>query len=79
MVRVYSKGAPDMLLLTTDNIITHDGSVASLDNDNVIAPQNLGGGEITNRELLEKTIKYFADKALRTILVAYRDMSHDEF
>jgi magnesium-transporting ATPase (P-type) len=35
MVRVYSKGAPDMLLLTTDNIITQDGSVASLDNDHV--------------------------------------------
>jgi magnesium-transporting ATPase (P-type) len=37
------------------------------------------GHEVSHRDVLNQTIKYFADQALRTILVCYKDMDIDTF
>jgi magnesium-transporting ATPase (P-type) len=39
----------------------------------------LGAATGSGLDLLNASVKYFADKALRTILVTYRDFSMDEF
>ena len=38
-----------------------------------------GDEEINYRELIERTVKNFASKAYRTILMSYRDMSMVEY
>jgi hypothetical protein len=35
--------------------------------------------QASNMSLLERTVKKFADQAYRTILIAYRDLSMDEY
>jgi magnesium-transporting ATPase (P-type) len=79
-VRVYSKGAPDMLMLNTTNILEADGSTVALD-DQTVCPARLpsAGHEVTHRDVLNQTIKFFADQALRTILVCYKDIDIDTF
>jgi len=81
-VRVYTKGAPDMLFDRLSGVIDGNGDVQGCD-DSVDCPDELL--EIGNEQcttymgILEKTVKLFAAKAFRTILVTYRDMSMAEF
>jgi Ca2+-transporting ATPase len=86
-VRVYCKGAPDFLFEQTTQIVTPDGSIANI-NDETDVPsdlQNLDddskGPEDTDTYMgiLNRTVKKFAKQAYRTILVAYRDMSMEEY
>jgi len=42
-------------------------------------PSRLGGGEDTNRGILDKVVKHFAKQAYRTILITKKDMSTDEY
>lgn len=63
-VRIYCKGAPDMLFDRTTNVITADGSSANFD-DSTTIPSNLtpdGSADTvgTYRELYESTVKTFA-------------------
>jgi magnesium-transporting ATPase (P-type) len=81
-VRVYTKGAPDMLFPMLTGVLNASGDIKAV-GDSVECPQELL--EIDNEStttylgILEKTVKLFANKAFRTILIAYRDMSMDEF
>jgi len=69
-----------MLMLNTTTMLLEDGSLANID-DNTVCPDLLpsAGHEVTHRDVLNQTIKYFADQALRTILVCYRDIDIDTF
>jgi len=83
-VRVYCKGAPDMVLESTNNVIAADGSVQSLD-DMTNVPSNLlfgieqEGLTDSHRGLFNRVVKKFAAQAYRTLLITYRDMSIDEY
>lgn len=80
-IRVYCKGAPDMLLQHTQNVLCADGLIRGLDEEcgEPICNELLQLGEqpfvTTERELIERTIKKFASQAYRTLLITYRDMS----
>ena len=82
-VRIYTKGAPDMLFDFTTNVFNSDGSISSFDDTTEIPEALLAKGETsatgTYRELYERTVNRFARQAYRTILMTYRDMSMDEF
>lgn len=83
-VRIYTKGAPDMVLESTTNVITADGSIASLDDTVEVPSELLFGAEQqgltdTQRGLFDRTVKKFAAQAYRTLLITYRDMSMDEY
>ncbi|KAH0787704.1 calcium-translocating P-type ATPase, PMCA-type family protein [Histomonas meleagridis] len=58
--RVYSKGAPDLLLERCSHYLTDQGQEIELNQD-------------IRNHILDKVIEY-ADGALRTILIAYRDL-----
>lgn len=79
-VRVYTKGAPDMLFPLCTGVIDGNGDVQGV-SDQCDAPQEVDGieGDDTYMGILEKSVKLFASKAFRTILVTYRDMSMDEY
>ena len=83
-VRIYCKGAPDMLFDFTSNVINAEGGIASLDS-NTYVPQELlnsdesPGVQDTHRGLFERTVKKFASHAFRTLLITYRDMSMSEY
>jgi len=83
-VRVYCKGAPDMVLENTISVITADGSVQSLETEAEV-PENLlvnGEGSGTNDSytgIFNRVVKKFAAQAYRTLLITYKDMSMDEF
>lgn len=67
LVRVYVKGAPDMVMKHCSSIILEDGESHELTEDKKDA---ILGTEV---------IKVFADKCRRTILCAYRDFSESEW
>jgi Ca2+-transporting ATPase len=81
-VRIYTKGAPDMLFPMVSGVVNANGEVCGA-GDTVECPQELieigNESETTYLGILEKTVKLFAGMAFRTILVTYRDMSMDEF
>ena len=79
-VRVYCKGAPDMLFPDTKFAVAADGSVASIE-DSVEVPQGLDGAgdQDTYMGVFEKTVKKFANQAYRTILVTFKDMSLEQY
>lgn len=90
-VRVYTKGAPDVLFDYTTHVLNEKGEVVEKDSMCERADQALwkipgmdkdlgeDGGATTHIDCLERTVKLFASKAYRTILVAYRDMSMQEY
>jgi Ca2+ transporting ATPase len=83
-VRVYTKGAPDMVLESTDRVLAADGSIASLDDSVAVPSELLFGAEQlgetdTHRGLFERTVKKFAAQAYRTLLITYKDMSMDAY
>jgi len=67
MVRVFVKGAPDMVMDHCEKIILDDGEAHDLTEEKK--------GSILGDEV----IKVFADKCRRTILVAYRDFQEEEW
>jgi len=80
-VRVWCKGAPDVLLEYTTGVICQDGSVADID-DEVEIPESINcdpEADGTQRGLLMNTVKKFAMKSYRTLLVTYKDMSMAEY
>ena len=83
-VRVYCKGAPDMVLDTTSYVLDPNGNVVGI-HENVEIPNELlsagteHAGSCSHREVFERTIKNFADQAYRTLLITYKDMSLDRF
>ncbi|KAH8901093.1 calcium-translocating P-type ATPase [Thozetella sp. PMI_491] len=66
MYRVFVKGAPEVLLSKCNSVITNPASG--------IASTELRPGD---REHISSTIARYADQALRTISLAYRDFQHD--
>jgi magnesium-transporting ATPase (P-type) len=82
-VRLYCKGAPDMLFDSTTGIVNKDGNVVSLNEEVEVCSDLLMKGESSatdsHRGILERTVKKFADQAYRTILITYRDMSMAQF
>jgi magnesium-transporting ATPase (P-type) len=82
-VRIYCKGAPDMLFDYTSNVINQNGTIVSLDSSTDV-PENLlnqgeSGVQDTHRGLFERTVKKFASQAYRTLLITYKDMSMSEY
>jgi len=82
-VRVYCKGAPDMLFPDTSKVVCNDGTVQSVD-DSTKVPDSLlngdaEGAEDTHMGIYNRTVKKFADQAYRTILVAFKDMSMGDY
>ena len=67
MIRVFVKGAPDMVMEHCTKIILEDGQAHELTQ------------EKRDEILKTRVIKSFADKCLRTILVAYADYSEAEW
>lgn len=80
-VRLYCKGAPDMVLESTTRVLTADG-VANIEDTTDVPTELLNGAAATtdsHRGLFDRTIKNFADQAYRTLLITYKDMSLDEY
>jgi magnesium-transporting ATPase (P-type) len=82
-VRVYCKGAPDVLFTHLTQVVAKDGEVKNKDSLDEV-PDELLNGEVdgaidSELGLLKRAVKKFADQAYRTILVAYRDMSIKDF
>lgn len=82
-VRVYLKGAPDMVFQDTTKVVTADGSITDI-NEQVEVPEDLLNGDDAGTSdsymgIFERTVKKFANQAYRTILVTFRDMSLEEF
>ncbi|KAF9167320.1 hypothetical protein DFQ26_004961 [Actinomortierella ambigua] len=63
--RVYCKGASELVLGNCTHYINFDGDVKPLDQD--------------ARDRFDQIIALYADKALRTIALSYRDVSSSEF
>jgi magnesium-transporting ATPase (P-type) len=83
-IRLYTKGAPDMLFKKTNKAISADGSVVGMDDTSVVSKELLlpgeeDGVEDTNMNIYERAVKNFANKAYRTILVSYKDMTMEEY
>jgi magnesium-transporting ATPase (P-type) len=83
-VRIYTKGAPDMVLESTEWVLAADGSIAKLSDSTEVPAELLLDGEIqgatdSHRAIFERTIKKFADQAYRTLLITYKDMSMNDF
>jgi Ca2+ transporting ATPase len=82
-VRVYCKGAPDMLFDFTSSVICADGSTQYMDDQTNVPSELLFDDENpttdTYRGLFERTVKKFADQAYRTLLITYKDMSMSEY
>jgi len=79
-VRVFTKGAPDMLFDYTSHAISADGSIVSLEDSATVSDELLFDGEQsghkdTQRGLFERSVKKFAYQAYRTLLITYKDMS----
>jgi magnesium-transporting ATPase (P-type) len=72
-----------MLFDYTTNVFCADGSIQSFTDTTTIPDNLLWDGETTAtgtyEDLYNRTVKKFAKQAYRTILLAYRDMSMDEF
>jgi len=77
-VRVYTKGAPDMLFPKLVGVLDANQNLLGLE-DNAAVPSLIGGGEDTNINILERVIKHFAKQAYRTILVTKKDMTWDAY
>ena len=75
--RMYTKGGPDFLGKAVTKIVGSDGEVYDM-NDNVPADGGFGD-ENTGHDIIDKTVVQFAQQALRTILMCYRDFSADEY
>ena len=67
LVRVFTKGAPEIVIDLCDQYIDKDGNVAKLSKSKK---------EYILNEIVTKT---FARKAYRTLLIAYTDMSMREY
>mmetsp|Transcript_15972 Transcript_15972/g.26934 ORF Transcript_15972/g.26934 Transcript_15972/m.26934 type:complete len:1163 (-) Transcript_15972:42-3530(-) len=83
-VRVYCKGAPDMLFDLTTGVVCADGSVQSVDDQTLVSEELLNSeesGEVydTHRNIFERTVKKFAKQAYRTLLITYKDMSMADY
>jgi Ca2+ transporting ATPase len=83
-VRVYTKGAPDMLLQKVTQVVKADGTIDSIENRGRVPRELLVDGEgdgsqDTFRNFFERTVKKFAMEAYRTLLITYKDMSMQEF
>jgi Ca2+-transporting ATPase len=85
-VRVYTKGAPDMLFPDVTSIVGADGSPQPIDqkmnvDQTLLSADEQGRGTVqeTGTEIMNRTVKLFAKNALRTILMCYRDYSHEEY
>jgi len=84
-VRLYCKGAPDMVLDTATYVICEDGTTAYLDDSAEVPDELLNAGETrsltrdTHRGIFDRTVKKFAAQAYRTLLITYKDMSMDTF
>lgn len=88
-VRVYTKGAPDVLFDYCTHVLNEEGVVEPKDAETGACPEAIravpgfdtlaDGGTTSHIEVLARTVKYFASKAYRTILVAYRDMSMEDY
>lgn len=63
-VRIYTKGAPDMVFDSTTNVMKADGTVVSFDDTTEIPAELLNENETsatgTYRELYERTVLKFA-------------------
>ncbi|KAI9227107.1 MAG: PMCA-type calcium-translocating P-type ATPase [Piptocephalis tieghemiana] len=64
VVRVHTKGASEMVMLSCSKYVDKDGKVKGLDKK--------------TREAISSTISRYAGQALRTICVAYKDLSEKE-
>lgn len=78
-VRVYTKGAPDMLYEKCEYVVGQNGSLSYFESDNCQLPSELGGDSSNYKSLFEKSVKFFADQAYRTLLLCYKDMSMNDF
>ena len=84
-VRVYTKGGPDFLMRDglVKRMLNADGTVEELDArcdyPDEVEDFDIDDDNGDHRSMIEKTVKFFASNAFRTILVCYRDMSMDEF
>lgn len=82
-VRVYCKGAPDMVFLDTANVVTADGEIVDIQDETDVPTDLLNGDSEGTTDsymgIFERTVKKFANQAYRTILVTFRDMSMEEF
>lgn len=94
-VYVFTKGAPDYLLFQDRSredkdensdapitqVVKEDGSVVGIEEDEVTFPEGIAEEETSDSHkiMFEKAIDTFAKKAYRTIMLAYREMSKDDY
>jgi len=83
MVRVLSKGAPDMVLEKVTHCLSGDGQKVSINDDGDCPTEYLSKDfsdpSMPYLEIFNRVLKNFAENSWRTILVTYKDMSMEEF
>jgi Ca2+-transporting ATPase len=83
-VVVFTKGAPDMLFKLLAGVLNEDGEIAGPE-DSAPFPEKLADAMIeedeseTHLSVMEKTIKFFACEAYRTLLICSRSMSMEDY
>jgi len=73
---MYTKGGPDFLGSAVTKIIGNDGNAYPMDSE---VPADESFGFCTGKDVVDKTVTQFAKQALRTIMMAYRDFSEEEY
>lgn len=77
-VRVYCKGAPEILLENASKVVIQSGEIVSIF-DQAEIPKELTLEEGNHLDVLQSTVKMFASKAFRLLVIGYRDMSMERF
>lgn len=83
-VRVYCKGAPDMVFDDTYRVIEASGELKNINDegdcpDCLLQQGEFTGARVSYRHQFDRTIKRFAKQAYRTLLITYKDMSMKEY
>ena len=84
MVRIFCKGAPEIILDNSTHFINQDGKVTSLEEVSKKLDFYLVSLEDENlqksfHEVHKKAINFFANQAMRTIAFAYKDISMNDY
>mmetsp|Transcript_27325 Transcript_27325/g.41551 ORF Transcript_27325/g.41551 Transcript_27325/m.41551 type:complete len:546 (+) Transcript_27325:1005-2642(+) len=83
-VRIYCKGAPEVILDTSRFFLTRDGQRANLDDDSQPMPLEFMASteaqfSTSQREIFLRGVSHYAKQAFRTILCSFKDMSLSEY
>ena len=83
-VRVYVKGASEYILERCSHLVDHQGNRIPIESKATKVPPSLLGAHETDfsadhREIFLRAMQQFAEQAHRTIMLAYKDYSMEDY